>query len=219
MTENSLINVMKESAINFADHSINLATDQDVLQELPVVKYLVSLYKIGEIYKQQKVYKNAMAFLNAIKHSEFVLPVENKDYDEFVDTMSLILMESEKPIKAKIAGNLTKSFAEQLINFDTFNHLCLLVFTASVPVLKVLASCATPEFLEDIENAKEKHGGIQPEVYLKLRRTNGSSTLLKSMGVLVEETVLNGYGIALILYGKMYEIDAIEDDRFSDHLQ
>jgi len=128
------------------------------------------------------------------------------------NTLTLVLIESEKPLKAKIVGNLTKAYAQRLFNFTTFNHLCLLVYSSSVPAINNLALCANSEMMESINNIDETHTsgkthGIAPNVSIRIVGAGTVTPLLSAMGVIDSKGYLNGYGMALIKYGKMDQLE------------
>jgi uncharacterized FlaG/YvyC family protein len=45
---------IKDSVIDVIDHGVNLASDNDVIKEIPIIKYLASANNIREIYKAKK---------------------------------------------------------------------------------------------------------------------------------------------------------------------
>ena len=210
---------LKDSLIEVADHTVNLLSDSEVLGEIPIIKYVSSVNKLADTYKSRKMHKNAIEFLSSLDPNENEIVIENEDYDEFVDTISLILIESEKPIKAKIVGNLTRAYGNEELDFDTFNQLCLIVFSASIPAIYNLALCANDEMFEAIGNLERtdpsrKSYGIAPNISTRIVGVTTVTHLLNGMGVLGPETHLNGYGVALIKYGKMNEIEKKDMSRF-----
>lgn len=211
--------LIKNSIVEISDHALNLASDDEILGEIPFVKYITSINKVRDVYTARKIHKNVMSFLKALRQTDEEIVIEEENYEEFVDTLSLILIESEKPVKAQVIGNLVKSYAQREIDFTTFNHLCLIVHSASVPAIYNLALCANEEMLVAIDKLNESHTsqktyGIAPNISTRIVGVTTVTPLLSSLGVIDQNDYLNGYGMALVKYGKMSEVESVRMDRF-----
>jgi hypothetical protein len=215
---------IKESIIDVIDHSVNFASDSEVIKEIPLIKYLASAYNIKEIYSSRKLHKNVITFLKSVNETENQIEIDEENYDEFVDTLSLILLESEKPMKAHIVGNLTRAFGKKVFNFTTFNHLCLIVHSASVPALYNLVLCANDKMLTSIDDYEASHSsaktnGLAPNISTKILGVKTVIPFLTSLGVVDRDNWLNGYGMALIKYGNLKELDKPIMDFFTGKVE
>jgi hypothetical protein len=212
---------IKDSVIDVIDHGVNLASDNDVIKEIPIIKYLASANNIREIYKAKKMHRNVLRFLESIKNTEQDIEIEEENLDEFIDTLRLILLESEKPIKAHIVGSLMSAYGRKTLNFTTFNHLCLIVHSALVPALYNLVLCANPEMLAVIDDFEAKHSsaktdGIAPNISTRIVGVKTVIPLLSTLGVLENNGFLNGYGMVLVKYGQLVELEQPRMDIFRD---
>ncbi len=82
---------------------------------------------------------------------------------EASETIFEIIIESQKPIKAEILGNLTYFLAKSNIRLEDYNNLLLIVQNASVTALRAL-----PKFLESNggKTSKLANGGVAEEPLL-----------------------------------------------------
>lgn len=212
---------IKNSVIDVIDHGVNLASDSEIIQEIPVIKYIASINNISEAYQSRKLHKNVLSFLEAVRDKDQEVEVEEENLDEFIDTLSLILIESEKPIKTQIIGNLTRAYGQKVFNFTTFNHLCLLVHSSSIPALYNFALLANPEMLAAIDKLEATHSsmktdGLAPNISTRIVGVHAVTPFLATLGVLDHNGYLNGYGMALVKYGSFAEIEQQRMDIFKE---
>ncbi len=211
MNNKELSKVIKDSLIEVLDHGVSLASDNEVIQEVPVIKYIASANNIHEIYKARKLKRNVITFLENIKESDIEVELEEENVEEFIDTLSTILIESEKPLKAQIVGSLTRAFAKRVFSFEAYNNFCLIVHSASVPALYNLVLCANDEMLSQIDEFEASHSsaktdGLAPNIATRIVGVTTGTPLLSSLGVINANGYLNGYGMAIVKYGNLREI-------------
>ena len=144
----AIIDTVKQSkdvVAEIGDTAANIVSESEILGNIPVLGWGVKAFNIVDKYKLNKFKRNVIAFLQALRNSEAKkidqLSVEllsNGMSAEFVDTTILVLMESEKPVKAQLLGNLMDALVKQKISFDDFNDLSLIIHAASTPALMAL---------------------------------------------------------------------------------
>lgn len=179
----------------------NFIINEDVIKEVPIVKYAVSVLNIKDTYHQARLLKNYKAFIEAVQdmneeEKEIYFEkicVNEQIADDVIDSMYGILLESEKDIKAKVMGNLVKALVNDNINLKDYNTLLLLIQSSSVPSILALEN-----FLA-FTNGK---------VYLHKTQIK-EEALLFSAGVATRDGTnfrLNEYGVLIAKYGLLLEI-------------
>jgi hypothetical protein len=137
----------KETTAELTDLAIENISD--VLENIPIVTWAVKAWNLKKTFQEKLLIRNIETFLNTYNNDkEKALNLiekirTDKKEDEFLDTFSLIMLNSEKPIKARIVANLFNSLLDEKLSLDEFDTLCLIVYNGSVPALEALKKYMT----------------------------------------------------------------------------
>jgi hypothetical protein len=139
------VKLQADTFIQTADKTIDLV-DEDVLENVPIVKYGVSVCRIKDAFHESKLKRNVKAFREAIigandediEGSIKQIELEEDKGLEIADTMMSVFLDGEKPFKASIMGNLLKSLSQKKITPSQYHETLLVVLSASVPALTAL---------------------------------------------------------------------------------
>ncbi len=120
----------------------------DVITTKPIVSVAISVLNIKDHLSKARIERNAKCFVENLTHdNESALLIlldeihADKDRSEkFSDCLLDILMNSPRPLKAKIMANLIVALANRNINIEQFDRLCLMLLHASILSLEALAS-------------------------------------------------------------------------------
>lgn len=187
----SIISTAKEAKEHIAELGevgLDFITENDVVAQIPVVSLAVRTLNIKDSYQKFRLKRNAIAFYESVcsldnddvdrLHEE--IKSNSKFSEEFIDTTISILLESEKPIKSSIYGNIVNALAEKKITPAEFEDLSLLVQSASIPAL-----LSIPKFFKRSKN----------KTYLDLK-------------LIPEEPLLLSIGVCY-RYGNIFRISAL----------
>ncbi|MBQ0822695.1 hypothetical protein KBI52_21140 [Microvirga sp. HBU67558] len=156
----------KEIFVDAGEILLDTATEHEVLKEVPVVKWLTSAYTVRDAYQTKRLERNTRAFLSALgtqapetihRLRDKVLK-DKKFAEEFEDTVTAIILEASKPLKAALLGNLVRAVADDSLDKASFEKLSQLIHSSSVPALR-----AIPSFLLANENPYKSGIGEIPE--------------------------------------------------------
>lgn len=162
----------KEQVASYGETIIDLAVDNETWENVPIVDHAVKVLKINDVYKKNRIKRNYEKFIKAIegldqeqitKFAEETFNNKTELSIEASETIFEIIVESQKPIKAEILGNLTYFLAKGNIRLEDYNNLLLIVQNASVTALRAL-----PKFLESNggKTSKLANGGVAEEPLL-----------------------------------------------------
>jgi hypothetical protein len=158
----------KENVASMAEDLFDLAVSNDTLEQVPIVEYAIKVLSIRDQWHKNRIKRNYLEFVRSVselnsqeieRHAE-ALKLGGDLGLETAETIFEIILESEKPLKAKLIGNLSKSLARNELNLEYYNTLALLIQASSVAALRAL-----PEFISANGNRCFKHsnGGIPQE--------------------------------------------------------
>ncbi|MFQ5329537.1 MAG: hypothetical protein ACE5D4_06065 [Thermodesulfobacteriota bacterium] len=136
----------KEFVVEIGDTAIDVVTDIDVLEKVPIISWAIKAFTLKETYQLKRLQINTKAFLEALSQSNkeiivrFAKRLEEDPIfaEEFSDTVLSILIESQKPIKATMVGSLVVALVRGQISKQEFDDMSLLIQSSSVPALTAL---------------------------------------------------------------------------------
>ena len=191
---NKQLSVIVESVKNakvemasYAEEAIDLAVDNELWENVPIVEHANRILNIRDIYKKNKLKRNCAAFIEAVSELnedevaayQGILFSGDQLAEETAETIFDIVSESEKPIKAEIIGRLSLALAKYQVSLEEYYTISLIIQSASVAALKAL-----PAFLD----------------------SNGNICHKSSPGGIPEEGLLLSLGVAM-RHGNMFRID------------
>lgn len=190
----------KNELASYAEQVIDLAVDNELWENVPIVEHATKLLNIHDIYKKNKLKRNYAAFIEAVgKMDEEEIAsfskilFSNDDVaEETAETIFEIIVESEKPLKARLIGRLSLALAKQELGLKEYNTIALIIQSSSIAALMAL-----PLFLASNNNSCHKSGiGSIPEegllFSLGIAKRHGNMFRIDETGQLL---AIHGYGI------------------------
>lgn len=182
-----------------ADLLAKIATNSELLSEVPVISTAVKILNIRDTFARHKFERNVVAFLNAVEdadekaisdlHDQIL---SDREYaDDFTDTVLSILLEGEKPVKSELIGRLVVALSRKEISKEDFAVLSQLIQSVAVPTLRAL-----PSFMSSTGGKLYKKGmGQFPEEPLlySLGMAYRSGTMFR-VSILGEKLYVHGFG-------------------------
>lgn len=159
----------KEQVSHFGEVVIDLASDNEAWANVPLVEHAVKILKIKDAYKTNKIKRNYADFIHSINALSDIDKTElfrrfnpdEKDAfpEETAEVIFDVIADSQKPVKARVLGNLLGALARKEINQEEYDTLSLIV--QGCPVVALIA---LPDFLES-NNWLSYQSGFNPSVY------------------------------------------------------
>lgn len=153
-----LISPLSDVGIDYAEIGLDALANNEVIKELPVVKTIASVAKIGLSIKEWSFAKKFLTFLSryhsgALTEEEKCKFLEkyNQDSSYREKIVTLLVTANDRYFDAKkseICGNLFVAHVKGLINFDDFKILCGCLDNFS-PFASIM--------LDDLENEKDSY--------------------------------------------------------------
>ncbi len=142
------IKTAKETVAEGADLLAKLATDSEVLSQVPVISTAVKVLNIKDTFARHRLERNVKAFLMAVENSDSQaiddlreLIQSDPDFaNDFTDTVLSILLEGQKPLKSELVGRLVLALSLKNITLKEFESLSQIVQAAATPSLRALQS-------------------------------------------------------------------------------
>lgn len=179
----------KEDIASMAESVVDLATDNEALEQVPIVEYAIKALNIRDQWHKNRIKRNYFEFIKSVSELNFqeierhaeILKLGGDIGVETAETIFEIILESEKPLKAELIGKLSKALAKNTLNLEYYNTLALLIQASSVAALRAL-----PEFI----------------------KANGGSCCKRSNGGVPQEGLLLSLGVATRI-GSIFQVDVI----------
>ncbi|BBV40576.1 MULTISPECIES: hypothetical protein [Citrobacter] len=126
----------KDVFADIADASLEAA------EAIPVFGWAVKAWNVKNTYQATKLYRNTQAFIESTSITDAQRFIDRFSTDdeksELCDSVIQVLIDSEKPFKARLASKLLNSIYDGKIAVADANELLLIIFNASLPALKAL---------------------------------------------------------------------------------
>jgi len=127
----------KDVFADIADASLEAA------EAIPVFGWAVKAWNVKNTYQAKRLYRNTQAFLDSSSVTDAQRFIgrfgDDDEKEELCDSIIQVLIDSEKPFKARLASNLLNSINDGNISVAEANELLLIILNASVPALKALS--------------------------------------------------------------------------------
>lgn len=170
-----LKNISKDSVIEFGEIGLDLMLDEGVLKEVPIVKTILSICKIGLNIRDRFFTRKLLLFINGIKSKDY----DEEKYKQFKDDLNdnayknkvtekiiLIIDYLREETKIDYLTNLFESLINQKISWNEFCRFSNLVDMLEEHDFKLL------EFLGENPDA---------EIYLEDSRMNDLSIYINKL--------------------------------------
>ena len=204
-----IVNTSIDTSIDYAELTIDEILTSDTLKEIPIVKTLVSIAKIGINIKERFFVKKLLTFLRELhlqnidtqKLEDFKGKFENEPkFRTKVTEQIMIYNDAFLNIeKSKILAKLFKSHIEGNFDWEYFNYLSVCLNNAHPKAFKFLEKLSTNNFIIPEEPEEREQ--------LALERDGDSEALLYSCGIAYESSSWSsGFNVSelgkdLYLYG------------------
>lgn len=189
----------KDSIAEGADFLAKVATDSEVLSQVPVVSTAVKVLNIRDTFARHKLERNVVAFLKAVEDADEKAVSDLHDQiqsdseyaNDFTDTVFSILLEGEKPLKSELVGKLVIALSRKEITKEDFEALSQLIQSAAITTLRAL-----PSFMSSTGGNPYKQGMGQfpeePLLYsLGIAYRSGAMFRVSPLG---EKLYVHGFG-------------------------
>ena len=187
----SLVDTLKQNKESVAEA---LDAGLEAAESLPFVGWAVKIWNVKNTYQEKKLYRNTKAFWeNSLIGNPEELSSKFKseeDKEDYVDTLVQVLIDSQKPYKAKMVSNITTALAKGIVTPDEANDMNLLVLSSSIPALKAL-----PVFYKKLYGGKYIATAL-----LEDTDKDGVHSMLNSLGLIyrwADQTALSKMGRTL----------------------
>lgn len=144
----TLINTTLDLSPDLLEIPLDTITENDVLKEIPIIKTILSVYRIGVAYKERAFIKKILAFLiqfqngtiDTARLSDFQCRFESDDRyrDKVMDFVLIMLDRVLSTSKAEILAKLFKAYVEGNYEWETYVDLCSCVDSLLLIDLKLL---------------------------------------------------------------------------------
>jgi len=134
----------KDLAVDYSEIALDKILDSDLLNEIPIIKSVLGLYKIGLGIRERHLVKKIAKFLfqlqdiPQVEKDKFLssLATNAKMKDEVLEKLILLLERLDDTEKAMIVGNLFKATINGNVNIDDFQKLCSIIDRGYIRDLK-----------------------------------------------------------------------------------
>lgn len=190
----------KQDVATSIEDIFDLASDNEVLDQVPIVNYAVKVLNIRDHWHTNKLKRNYLAFIRAvaelnpdeISEYEKVLGLGGEIGTETAETIFEIILDSEKPLKAELIGRLSVALARGKVSLVEYNTIALIIQSSSVAAIRAL-----PSFLMANNFSLSKNGpGAIPEegllFSLGIATRFGSGFSINDLG---RNIAIHGFGL------------------------
>lgn len=133
------VKALKEPIVDVIEIMADGAMNDGLLKDIPIVGWASKAYNIRETYQLAKLHRNARLFIGALSnddHAEIARIADRFDdnkaeYSEFIDVTMAVLLETIKPQKVIIIGNLVSALINNKIEGAKFLSLSEIVYSTS----------------------------------------------------------------------------------------
>lgn len=156
---------------DYLELGIDELLDDGILDGIPIVKSINSVYKVGKNINNAFFYKKLISFIYHLRDISLndrtnFIDRYTKDDKEFSEKLLYIIDKLDETNKSKYLSNIFKNYGKERIDYDTFRRFCIIL---------------TNTYIGDIEYLRENIG----------KQFGGTSAIaLKSNG-LVEQNIID----------------------------
>lgn len=191
----------KDSTLELAEYTIDLTTDSEILEEVPLVSLATKLLTIRDVYHINKIKRNYTALIkcldieNYTKAQKLIALLEKDESlaEETAENIFEIVYNSEKTLKAELIGRLLSAVVEEKLSLEDYNTLVLMIHAASIPALLAL-----PKYLDEVSNHSVSDGSEKFEgllFSLGIVKRSGTRFDLEDLGMKLAE---RGFNIPIV---------------------
>ena len=181
----------KDLAVDYSELALDKILDNAVLNEIPIIKTILGLYKTGVGIKERFTLKKVAKFLFRLNNisekekAEFInkLSLNDSYKNEIIEKLLILLDRLDDIDKAEIIGNFFKAAIQDKIDVDTFYKFSSIVDRVYIKDLKSFC------FFEDNTLSEE----IRTEAILVY--TNSVKKSLCPFGIMEEKIKSSDFAI------------------------
>jgi hypothetical protein len=134
---------LSDVGIEMMESGIDQFLDEGLLQNIPIVKTILSVYKAGVGFREQFFIKKILVFLNSLSDTSVedrikFLEKHHCEDSNLGESLIIILDRLDSMHKPKLIANLFKSYLAEEIDSVTYHRLCQIVDRCFIEDLKFL---------------------------------------------------------------------------------
>jgi hypothetical protein len=141
----------RDTIVELADVAVEALDTSGLLNKVPIVSVATTTLEVRDAFARARLKRNCMAFMKAVAEADRQsltsiverLQTGEEFAEDFSDTLMVLLLEAQKPIKCAVVGRLVLALANQKISEEDFSTLAEIIHACTVPALKAL-----PAFFE-----------------------------------------------------------------------
>lgn len=132
-----------EVATEYADIGLTELLKDSVIEEIPILKTVNSVIKIGKSISGAFFYKKLLNFLINLEDFDYkerkkIIDKYTKDDKEFSEKLIYIIEKLDETEKAKFLSNIFKCYGEGKINYNDFRRFCIILINTYLEDIKFL---------------------------------------------------------------------------------
>ena len=134
--------------VEIGDVALDTMSDDELWQSIPVVKWAIAFLRVKDVYQLNRLRRNVKSFLEAASRGDreklrrciCKISEDQSRAEDFADNLLENLLNSTKPLKSEIIGNLIVALAEGKLSYEQFDTCVLVVQHAAIPSIRALRS-------------------------------------------------------------------------------
>ncbi|KOY87380.1 hypothetical protein AD998_15615 [bacterium 336/3] len=188
---------LKDVTKDITESGIDLLIKNEILKEIPIIKSIVGVFKLGISIKDMFFLKKLLRFLNEIndttleERANIINKIEqNPQYTHNLGENLILLIDKLDDLdKANIIGKLFKSVLEQRIDIITFQRICHAVNGIFIHDIYELHKLWKGEnIVHDIKNNLFIYGFMKRKSFGQVALDGSNEFEINSLGkILIEE--------------------------------
>ncbi|HBM3155051.1 TPA: hypothetical protein R1869_003963 [Klebsiella oxytoca] len=130
------ISAHKDVMADIADAGLEAA------DKIPFFGWAVKAWNIKNTFQEKKLSRNIVEFLeysSVDDAKKFIAKFSSEEErEELCDSLIQVLIDSEKPLKAKLTSKIINAIYEERLTVSEAHHLLLIILNASIPALEAI---------------------------------------------------------------------------------
>ena len=130
------ISAHKDVMADIADAGLEAA------DKIPFFGWAVKAWNIKNTFQEKKLSRNIVEFLeysSVDDAKKFIAKFSSEEErEELCDSLIQVLIDSEKPLKAKLTSKIINAIYEERLTVSEAHHLLLIILNAAIPALEAI---------------------------------------------------------------------------------
>ena len=116
----------------------------EAVDKIPFVGWAVKAWNIKNTFQEKKLARNVREFLSNSSVDDakkFISKFSSEEQkEELCDSLIQVLIDSEKPLKAKLTSKIVNAINEDHLTVSEAHQLLLIILNASIPALEAIGA-------------------------------------------------------------------------------